>query len=42
MWVNERTLDCGEEGRRAVQTLLDRGHLAGIVPTRTVVEFVAA
>jgi 1,4-dihydroxy-6-naphthoate synthase len=42
MWVNERTLDCGEEGRRAVQTLLDRGHAAGIVPTRTVVEFVAA
>ena len=42
MWVNERTLDCGEQGRRAVQTLLDRGHAAGIVPTRTVVDFVAA
>jgi hypothetical protein len=25
-----------------VQTLLDRGHAAGIVPTRTVVDFVAA
>jgi 1,4-dihydroxy-6-naphthoate synthase len=42
MWVNERTLDCGEEGRRAVQELLDRGHAAGIVPTRTIVDFVAA
>jgi 1,4-dihydroxy-6-naphthoate synthase len=42
MWVNELTLDSGERGRRAVQTLLDRGHAAGIVPTRTVVEFVAA
>jgi 1,4-dihydroxy-6-naphthoate synthase len=42
MWVNELTLDCGERGRRAVQALLDRGHAAGIVPTRPVVDFVAA
>jgi 1,4-dihydroxy-6-naphthoate synthase len=42
MWVNELTLDSGERSRRAVQTLLDRGHAAGIVPTRTVVDFVAA
>lgn len=42
MWVNEMTLDCGERGRTAVQTLLDRGHAAGIIPTRVVVDFVAA
>ena len=42
MWVNERTVDCDEAGRRAVQELLDRGHAAGIVPARTTVDFVAA
>lgn len=42
MWVNELTLDCGERGRRAVQTLLDRGHAAGLIPTRAVADFVAA
>jgi 1,4-dihydroxy-6-naphthoate synthase len=26
MWVNDMTVDCGPVGRRAVQTLLDRGH----------------
>ncbi len=42
MWVNEMTVDCGERERRAVQTLLDRGHAAGIIPTRASVDFVAA
>jgi 1,4-dihydroxy-6-naphthoate synthase len=42
MWVNEMTLDCGERGREAVQTLLDRGHAAGIIERRVVAEFVAA
>ena len=32
MWVNEMTVDCGERGRRAVQTLLDRGHAGGRHP----------
>src|SRR5205085_9133539 len=41
MYVNERTLDYGEDGRRAVQLLLDRGHQAGIIPHRVHVEFVA-
>jgi 1,4-dihydroxy-6-naphthoate synthase len=42
MWVNELTLECGERGRLAVQTLLDRGHAAGIIPRRVVADFVAA
>jgi len=42
MWVNDMTLDCGERGRAAVQTLLDRGHAAGIVSRRVVADFVAA
>jgi 1,4-dihydroxy-6-naphthoate synthase len=42
MWVNEMTLDCGERGRRAVQTLLDRGHQAGVIPRRVQADFVDA
>jgi 1,4-dihydroxy-6-naphthoate synthase len=42
LWVNDLTLECGERGRRAVQTLLDRGHAAGIIPRRVVADFVAA
>jgi 1,4-dihydroxy-6-naphthoate synthase len=42
MWVNEMTLDCGERGRTAVRTLLDRGHAAGIIPSRVEPEFVEA
>ena len=42
MWVNEMTLDCGERGRRAIQTLLDRGHQAGIIPDRVEADFVDA
>ena len=42
MWVNDMTVDCGAVGRRAVQTLLDRGHQAGVIPTRAQVDFVDA
>jgi 1,4-dihydroxy-6-naphthoate synthase len=42
MWVNAMTVDCGEVGRRAVQTFLDRGHEAGIIPMRARVDFVEA
>lgn len=40
MYVNQRTLDYGEDGRRAVQLFLDRGHEAGIIPHRIEVVFV--
>ena len=40
MYVNQWTLDYGPRGRLAVQTLLDRGHAAGIIPERVTVEFV--
>jgi 1,4-dihydroxy-6-naphthoate synthase len=42
MWVNDLTLDCGERGRSAVQTLLDRAWEARIVPAPVHAEFVAA
>ncbi len=40
MYVNERTLDYGDDGREAVQLLLEMGHSAGIIPTKPQVEFV--
>ena len=40
MYVNERTLDYGEEGRAAIRRLLEMGHEAGIIPHRARVEFV--
>jgi 1,4-dihydroxy-6-naphthoate synthase len=40
MYVNERTLDYGVEGREAVRRLLDMGHAAGIIPHKAKVEFV--
>jgi 1,4-dihydroxy-6-naphthoate synthase len=39
MYVNERTLDYGPDGRRAVQLFLDRGFEAGIIPRRVIVDF---
>jgi 1,4-dihydroxy-6-naphthoate synthase len=42
MWVNDMTVEMGERGRRAVQTFLDRGFEAGIVPRRVALDFVAA
>jgi 1,4-dihydroxy-6-naphthoate synthase len=41
MWVNDMTVEMGERGRVAVQTFLDRGHAAGLIPTRVVADFVA-
>jgi 1,4-dihydroxy-6-naphthoate synthase len=40
MYVNRWTVDYGARGRRAVQELLDRGHEAGIIPERVLVDFV--
>lgn len=40
MYVNQWTLDYGEKGRLAVQTLLDRGFEAGIIPQAVKAEFV--
>ncbi len=42
MWVNDMTVEMGERGRRAVQTFLDRGHEAGVIPRRVAVDFVEA
>jgi 1,4-dihydroxy-6-naphthoate synthase len=39
MYVNERTLDYGDEGRRAVQVFLDRAYQSGLIPKRMEVEF---
>ena len=39
MYVNQRTLDYGDDGRRAVQLFLDQGFEAGIIPHRVQVEF---
>lgn len=39
MYVNEWTLDYGERGRKAVQTLLDRGHEQGLLPYSVKAEF---
>lgn len=39
MYVNQRTLDYGDEGRRAVQELFDRAHQAGIIPRPVFAEF---
>jgi 1,4-dihydroxy-6-naphthoate synthase len=41
MYVNERTLDYGQDGREAVRRLLAMGHQAGIIPHEAKVEFVA-
>jgi 1,4-dihydroxy-6-naphthoate synthase len=42
MYVNQRTLDYGAEGREAITRLLEMGHQAGIIPHRPRVEFVEA
>ena len=39
MYVNERTLDYGADGRRAVQLLFDRAFEAGLIPKRIQAEF---
>lgn len=40
MYVNERTLDYGDDGREAIRRLLDLGYKAGIIPHPAKVEFV--
>jgi 1,4-dihydroxy-6-naphthoate synthase len=40
MYVNERTLDYGPDGREAVRRLLDMGYQAGIIPHLAQVDFV--
>jgi 1,4-dihydroxy-6-naphthoate synthase len=40
MYVNERTLDYGTDGREAIRRLLNMGHAAGIIPHRANVDFV--
>ena len=40
MYVNERTLDYGPDGREAVRRLLDMGYKAGIIPHQARVDFV--
>ncbi|MFZ0705188.1 MAG: MqnA/MqnD/SBP family protein [Candidatus Korobacteraceae bacterium] len=40
MYVNERTLDYGKDGREAIVKLLDMGYAAGIITQKPQVEFV--
>jgi 1,4-dihydroxy-6-naphthoate synthase len=40
MYVNERTLDYGPDGREAVKRLLDMGYKAGIIPHEARIDFV--
>jgi 1,4-dihydroxy-6-naphthoate synthase len=39
MYVNERTLDYGQEGRKAVQLFFDKAYEAGIIPKPVKAEF---
>jgi 1,4-dihydroxy-6-naphthoate synthase len=39
MYVNDRTLDYGEEGRKAVQLLFDKAYEAKLIPKRIQAEF---
>jgi 5,8-dihydroxy-2-naphthoate synthase len=41
MYVNDWTRNYGERGRLAVQTLLDRGYQAGVIPQAVTAEFVS-
>lgn len=40
MYVNERTLDYGSDGREAVRRLLDMGYKAGVIPHPAEIEFI--
>ncbi len=40
MYVNQRSLDYGEDGREAIRRILDMGFARGIIPTRPQVDFV--
>jgi 1,4-dihydroxy-6-naphthoate synthase len=41
MYVNDVTLDYGDDGRRAVQLLLDRAFERGLIPNKVEVDFVS-
>ncbi len=41
MYVNEVTRDYGERGRRAIETFLEQGRAAGLVPEIAEVQFIA-
>jgi 1,4-dihydroxy-6-naphthoate synthase len=40
MYVNERTLDYGDDGRQAVETMLDMGYRAGVIPKKANLDWV--
>ena len=40
MYVNERTLDYGADGRQAIRKLLEMGHERGIIPIKPQIDFV--
>jgi 1,4-dihydroxy-6-naphthoate synthase len=40
MYVNRRTLDCGDDGRRAIERFLREGVDAGLVPAHVPLEFI--
>ena len=40
MYVNERTLNYGDDGREAIRKLLEMGYDRGIIPTKANVDFV--
>jgi 1,4-dihydroxy-6-naphthoate synthase len=40
MYVNERTLNYGADGREAIRRLLDMGYECGVIPHKANVDFV--
>jgi len=40
MYVNDRTLDYGADGRKAIKLMLDMGYDAGIIPHKAKVDFI--
>ena len=40
MYVNERTLNYGDDGRIAIRKLLDMGYERGIIPHKANVDFI--
>jgi 1,4-dihydroxy-6-naphthoate synthase len=40
MYVNERTLNYGDDGREAIRKILDMGYERGIIPIKAQVDFV--
>ena len=42
MYVNDRTLDFGPDGRKAIQLILDMGYERGIIPVKPRVDFIGS